>query len=151
MLESGALRVGVGELVENLSFTSRSPEAPVLDLSEAISTVLHAIVLAAEIAEHAGRRGAIGIALGMDGLTGARATPPAGADARRPFEYLAMRDGLAVYDEDFYSALRVATTTELGGDLIGVVDDLLGALLRSLGIGDPLRIDPASRLGTSEG
>jgi hypothetical protein len=66
-------------------------------------------------------------------------------DMANPMQWISARDRLAQFRDPSYRQTTTATTVELAGDLTRVMDRLFGSLLRSLGLGDPLRgCDPPS-------
>jgi hypothetical protein len=137
--ESGAVRVAAGSLVETDRRYTWQDSRLVLDYLRCLTVAVHTIALAAEIADHIGNRGTIGIGVVLDGVEGAWPELIPGPDVTNPMKLMSARDRLAQFRDPSYRQTTSATTVELAGDPTRVMDRLFGSLLRSLGLGDPLR------------
>lgn len=101
----------------------------VFDHEVAATYTFLALSVFSALADHSGFAGTIGIGILIDNLRGA--TPP-----QNPHR---LRSSSTPYRDADYRQITSATTVELAGDLTSVMDRLYGQLLRSLGLGDPLR------------
>lgn len=101
----------------------------VFDHEVAATYTFLALSVFSALADHSGFMGTIGVGVLIDNLRGAR--PP-----QNPHRF---RSSSTPYRDASYRQITSATTVELSGDLTGVMDRLFGQLLRSLGLGDPLR------------
>lgn len=104
-----------------------------------MTITLHTIALAAEIADQTGGRGTFGFGLAFDGVKDAWPEFLPGPDTANPMQWVHARDRLSPYSDPSYRQTTTATNAELGSDLTPVIDRLFGLLLRSVGLGDPLR------------
>jgi hypothetical protein len=139
VVESGAVQVAAGPLIETDRHRTWQDSRPVLDYLRCLTIAVHTIALAAEIADHIGNQGTIGIGVVLDGVEGAWPEFVSGPDAANPMKWIFVRDRLAPFRDPSYRQTTTATTVELAGDLTRVMDRLFGSLLRSLGLGDPFR------------
>jgi hypothetical protein len=139
VVESGAVRVAAGPLVEtDLRHTSQDSRL-VLGYLRCLTVAVHTIALAAEIVDHVGSRGTIGIGVLLDGVEGAWPELAPSRDLTNHMEWIVARDRLAQFRDPSYRQTTAATTVELADNLTRVMDRLFGSLLRSLGLGDPFR------------
>lgn len=139
VLESGTVRLAADRLVVPEGGPGGETGRRILNQIEAMTMVMHMVGLMSEIAEQAGIKGTAGLGLVIDGTDGAIPTMPFGPARNNPFAYFAVRDGLSPFTADEYRQTTLVTTTELAGDLGPAMDRLFGPLLRSAGLGDPLR------------
>jgi hypothetical protein len=139
VLESGTVRLGADRLVVPERDSGGETGRKVFDQIEAMTMILHMACLMSEIAEYAGIKGTVGLGLVIDSTKGAIPTMPFGPTRSNPHAYFAFRENLSPFQADEYRQTTVATTTELAGDLGPAMDRLFSPLLRSVGLGDPLR------------
>jgi hypothetical protein len=94
--ESGAERVVAGSLVETDRRHTWQDSRLVLDYLRCLTVAVHTIALAAEIVDHIGSRGTIGIGVVLDGVEGVWPELVSGPDPANPMKWIFVRDRLAV-------------------------------------------------------
>lgn len=122
--ESGTVRVAAGPLVETDRRHTWQDSRPVLDYHRCLTIALHTVALAAEIADHIGNRGTIGIGLALDGVEGAWTELVPGPEIANNMQWINARDRLAPFRDPSYRQTTTATTAELARDICPVVDRL---------------------------